>query len=151
MPTTATAFEVTTTGRRKIGAADRLIIKIDDEEFVFVRPKVAVLTQIAGALNPDEAVASFSNTRALLQFVGQLLLCIEEEPAEGTKLHGRARLNERLTDPYDALDITDLLPQFEAMVEGFLGRPTGPRRASSAPRAGARAGGSRARTPHKRA
>lgn len=134
------------------GVKDRAAFKLDDERYVLLRPKNSLAMQMLSNVREGGAYAVESE-RAMdyLTLVAQFIRYVEMEPPEEilkagkptgeTKLRGQARLVQRLNDPKDDLDIQDLGPIIESLLEKLYERnPTQPPASGGRPARTSRAG-----------
>lgn len=124
--------EFTTAGKRKLGKDDRIAFKIDGEPYSLIRPKQSVLARAALALESGVSMDDQRNVRIMLGFVSEIVGHVDETPSDENGLHGRARLEQRLGDATDSLDLEQLLPIMTSLLDGWFKRPTGSPRASTA-------------------
>lgn len=148
MSNTTAVPEFSSAGKRKTSKADLTAFRIDGETFQLIRPKTAVIARMSLALDDTIGYDDPKNMRQILGFVSEIVRHIKTEPPDaGGNLCGRARIEQRLNDLEDSLDLENLLPMFTSLMDGWFGRPTGSPPASGASRRRAPAGrGSTART-----
>lgn len=146
---TATVFELNT-GTTEPEEWPSLPIRIDGHDYRLRKPKLALAASLVslmegGRISEDASVQDVGVR--LVQLLWSLVAYVEDEPPEplviegpdgeaipnpkGGELRGRAHLFHRLNDPRDRLDLLQLAPLFERVVEAMFNRPTGPSHGSS--------------------
>lgn len=122
-------------GKRKKSKADWIPFEIGDDLFHLVMPKTYDIAQIAIATETGGGLNDPANMRTMLQFAGRIVrYIVEEPPAPDGSPRGRALILSRLDDVDDNFDLENLIPTVMQLTRGYLERPTGSPRASSAPR-----------------
>lgn len=140
-------------GKRKVTKGDWIPFWIGDTQFHMLMPKTYDIAQIVAAVESPTGLDDPQNMRVMLQFAGRCVrYVVKEPPAEDGSPRGRDLIEYRLADPDDLFDLNHFVPILMDLTRGFLARPTGSPRVSSAPRRQASGGrGSTARTRSTRA
>lgn len=129
---------ITTTGRRK---APKAPFVVDDVRYHLFQPKSSTLAR---------AAAMFENgtPNQVAAFTMEFLSYVEKTPPDKDgNPTGQEHLFARLADPHDDLDVDDLIPLFDKLMQGWYSdRPTGPRPASGGARATSGSAASRGST-----
>lgn len=134
-------------GTRKILKADKAPFKLDGVLYTLIKPKKALMAQMASVIDPSKPFETGDNAKNLLMFSSQMIANIEDEESDAKGApRGRQLLLHRLNDANDSLDLDDLMPIFTNLMNGWFKRPTGPLPASAARRSAPSARVSRART-----
>lgn len=154
MSSPATVYEIDVPTTRSPDTP-RLPFKITGEMYWMRQPKLTVAVALVGMLDgstDQPRIDGQENAMRANDALWGLVQYVEDEAAEpfmlgvdgdeanplrpnpdAGKLHGRARMVQRLRDPHDELDITHLGPLFERIVGAIFDEtPTGPSPASSA-------------------
>lgn len=122
-----------------------LTFKLNGQTFRVRQPKLGIATNMIALMERRGATVQdfgLEMTRILRHFLGYVEVDDTIEPAElddGTPnpnaglIRGLARIEQRLSDPNDSMDILDLQPLFAATSVKMFARPTGPSGVSTPP------------------
>lgn len=149
--------EFTSRPKTKAGARNEAPFKLDGVRYVLRRPKNSLAMQMLSAVRGEDFSLESERARDYLSLVAQFIGYVKLEPPEQVtkdgkptgeqRLRGRALLIQRLNDPEDDLDLEDLGPVIEQLLEWLYDRnPTKPPASGGRPNRTSRAGGAASRS-----